>query len=54
MKVIICFRPISWMFRGNWYSLYRWRNPQYYENKTFKLIDIGSITVGISTQGGTR
>ena len=52
MKLIICFRPIRWMFLSNWYSMYRWKYPQEYENRIHKLIDIGSITVGYSSQRG--
>lgn len=45
-KLILCFRPISFMFLKNWYSLYRWNNPTEYENQIFRMIDIGVITIG--------
>ena len=49
MRIIVRFRPISYIFYKNWYSLYRWKNPHYYEDEDkvrVKLIDIGAITIG--------
>jgi len=46
MRMILRFRPISWMFRRNWYSFYRWTHPQDYGNEIYKLFDFGSITIG--------
>jgi hypothetical protein len=48
MEIILCFRPIKWMFIRNWYSMYRWNNSTHYENRVHKLIDFGFITFGYS------
>jgi hypothetical protein len=42
------------MFRKNWYSLYRWKNPyETYYNEKYnynRVIDIGFITIGYATK----
>ncbi len=45
------FRNLSWFLAKNWYSLYRWKNPQKYEGWKLRLIDIGAITIGYRTRG---
>lgn len=43
---VIHIRPLSWFTLRNWYSIYRWTHPLYYEKWKIRLIDIGMITVG--------
>jgi len=54
MKVVIAFRPIKWMFLSNWYSLYRWSHPTEYYGLTYKLIDIGILTIGYSRNSNPK
>ena len=51
IKLIVAVRPLRWMFIRHWYSFYRWTHPQDYENRTYRLVDIGSITIGFSKIG---
>lgn len=46
IKCIFRVRPLRWLFRRNWYSLYRWRNPVEQDGETVRLIDMGPVTVG--------
>ncbi len=48
MRIIIRFRPISWMFKKNWYSTYRWTHPEDFWGETIYLIDFGVLTFGYS------
>jgi len=48
-RLVLVFRPISWIFRKDWYGLYRWKNPLSYENYRIYLIDFGLITFGYET-----
>ena len=41
MKYFICFRPIKWFFRKNWYA----KRPVD-QCKQYWIIDFGSITIG--------
>jgi len=49
IELIFRYRKFSYFKNKNWYSLYRWKNPHYYEDEDkvrVKLIDIGAITIG--------
>jgi len=48
-KYVLGFRPIRYMFKGNWYSLYRWKRPTEILERNYRLIDIGAITIGYYT-----
>jgi len=51
-RFVFACRPIQWIFRRDWYSLYRWRigfDPQY-DCYSIRVIDIGMFTIGISRQ----
>lgn len=54
MRIIFRIRPLNFMFRKNWYSLYRWKNPyETYYNEKYnynRVIDIGFITIGYATK----
>lgn len=41
----IVFRPWKWIFRKDWYGIYRWKNPHKYEGKIKRIIDIGAISI---------
>jgi hypothetical protein len=46
----IYFRPIEWLWRWDWYSLYRWTNPRAdycYKGNQVRLLDIGMITIAV-------
>ncbi len=46
VRLTLVVRPISYMFRKNWYSLYRWKNPPEIEGEIAHLVDFGSFTFG--------
>jgi hypothetical protein len=49
MKIpIFCWRGFKYIFKPQWYSLYRWRNLQTYsmQDDKFRLIDIGAVSIG--------
>lgn len=48
---MILFRPFKWIFRKDWYSLYRWRKTDNYpfSTDTVRLIDIGMLSIGYTT-----
>ena len=48
MQIIFRCRPIKWMFKKNWYSLYRWKNPFTYPSDGMigRVIDAGVFTIG--------
>lgn len=54
MQLIFRIRSLDFLFNKNWYSLYRWKNPQYYSGSIFKLIDIGMFTIGYRTKNKRR
>ena len=49
-RFVLRFRPFSWFFRKNWYSIGRWNVKGTFEGETLYLLDIGAITIGISHQ----
>lgn len=49
MRLIFHIRSFSWLFRRDWYSFHRFRNPFFYGGKKIRLIDIGCFTIGYST-----
>lgn len=50
-KLIFRVRPLEWFFRKSWYSIFRWKNPVSFEGNTYKMVDIGAITIGIVERG---
>lgn len=48
MRLIFRVRPISFLFRKDWYSICRWKGVNY-ENEVLHLLDIGMITIGYAT-----
>jgi len=53
MRLIFCIRPFSFIFRRNWYSLYRLRHDGIWgvegiDDERLYLIDLGMITFGFA------
>lgn len=50
-RLVFARRGLAWIFRKDWYSLYRWRNPDTYpmSSDTLRIVDIGAFSVGIRT-----
>ena len=48
-KLVFVWRGFSRIFRKDWYSLYRWRNPTTYpmSDDTLQIVDIGAFSIGI-------
>ncbi len=44
-KLVIVWRGFDWLFRKDWYSLYRWKNIQDVGEHRFKAIDIGMFSI---------
>jgi len=47
IRLVFAWRDFSYLFRRNWYSLYRWHNEVALGGRYWKLIDIGILTIGI-------
>ena len=52
MRLILRFRPFSWFFRKDWYSLKRWGMNDS-NNESLYLVDIGAITFGVALKKKT-
>lgn len=44
-QISLFCRGLSFLFRKNWYSLYRWKNPTEFDDYSTRILDVGMFGV---------
>ena len=50
MRPFLGFRGFKWFFKDDWFSMYKWEDPEAYSRSgrvLQRVIDVGAISIGI-------